>query len=75
MGKEKLDRANFLQKEIRKINSLIKDIYDDFEIKVQSNNTTWYISENIHDNSQNKDDFVAMLTKWRNEYEKEFEEL
>lgn len=29
MDKEKLDRANFLQKEIRKINSLIKDIYDD----------------------------------------------
>lgn len=40
MDKEKLERANFLQKEIRKINSLIKDIYDDFEIKVQSNNTT-----------------------------------
>lgn len=34
-----------------------------------------YISENIHDNSQHKDDFVTMLTKWRNEYEKEFEEL
>lgn len=75
MDKEKLDRANFLQKEIKKINSLIKDIYDDFEIKVQSNNTTWYISENIHDNSQHKDDFVAMLTKWRDEYQKEFEEL
>lgn len=75
MDKEKLERANFLQKEIRKINSLIKDIYEDFEIKVQSNNTTWYISENIHDNSQHKDDFVAMLAKWRDEYQKEFEEL
>lgn len=75
MNKEKLERANFLQKEIRKINSLIKDIYDDFEIKILSNNTTWYISESIHDNSQHKDDFVAMLIKWRNEYEKNFDEL
>lgn len=75
MDKEKLDRANFLQKEIRKINSLIKDIYDNYEIKAQSQNTTWYISDNIYYNSQHKDDFVAMLAKWRDEYQKEFEEL
>lgn len=75
MDKEKLDRANFLQKEIRKIDNIIKEIYNNSDMRIVSSITTWYISETLYKDSLHKDEFVNMLYKWRDEYKKEFEEL
>lgn len=76
MTQEQLERANFLKKKIDGLNGILhvpqKNVIMVME-SYPSNN--WDKEAWIYVNRKHQQEILALLTKWRDEYQKELEEL
>lgn len=76
MNKEKLDRANFLRGRIEDIKDFISIHRNNVRMNIQSYGTISTDRDcSISLENKRQKEVIDMLTKWLNEYEKEFEEL
>lgn len=76
MNKEKLDRANFLRGKIEDIKGFISIHRNNVRMNIQSCGTISTDRDcSISLENKRQKEVIDMLTKWLNEYEKEFEEL
>lgn len=76
MDKEKLDRANFLRGKIEDIEDFIGVHKNNVRMNIQSSGTISTDRDcSISLEKKRQKEVIAMLTKWRDEYQKEFEEL
>lgn len=76
MDTEKLNRANFLRGKIEDINDFISVHRNNVRMNIQSFGTISTDRDcSISLEKKRQKEVIAMLTKWRDEYQKEFEEL
>lgn len=76
MDKEKLYRANFLQGKIESIEDFISVHKNNVRMNIQSSGTISTDRDcSISLEKKRQKEVIDMLSKWRDEYQKEFEEL
>lgn len=76
MDKEKLDRAISLQHKIKGIKDFISVHKNNVRMNIQSSGTISTDRDcSISLENKRQKEVIDMLTKWLDEYEKEFEEL
>lgn len=76
MDRNKLDRANFLSYRIKEIEDIISAAKNNVRMNIES------LASSNKDHSQSmlvehkkQQEVIDMITKWRDEYQKEFENL
>ena len=76
MDKEKLERSNFLQGKIKGIKDFIGTHSNNVRMNIQSFGTISTDRDcSISLENKRQKEVIDMLTKWLDEYQKEFEEL
>lgn len=76
MDKEKLDRANFLQGKIESIEDFISVHKNNVRMNIKSSGIISTDRDcSISLEKKRQKEVIDMLSKWRDEYQKEFEEL
>lgn len=76
MDNEKLERANSLRRKINSIDDVVKTIGKGYRLEIKSfSSNGWNESRTFVVENKYKKELIEMINKWRDEYQKEFDEL